>query len=81
MDAQTRLAIKRDLFWRLDGLGSATRSELLRVLSLGDDDRAIRIGTFYTLPELRPMAEMLIDLENAPAARALVVGELKRMRG
>ena len=80
MDAEGRLPIERELFWRLDELGQTTRAELLRVLTLPDEDRATRIGTFYALPQLRTMAELLINLEDDPASRAIVTTELRIMK-
>ncbi len=62
---------------RLDALGPAPRAEVLHVVMLPDFDRAGRIGEFYGHPETRTFAELLIDLEEDPGARALVVGMLR----
>lgn len=62
---------------RLDAFGPAPRAELLRVLMLPDFERAARIGEFHSNPNTRALAELLIDLEEDRAARALVVGMLR----
>ena len=49
---------------RLDALGPAPRAELLHVLMLPDFDRADRIGEFWSYPESRTFAELLIDFEE-----------------
>jgi len=61
---------------RLDALGPAARAELLHVLRLPDFDRADAIGTFWGHPETREFGELLIDLEEDRAARAVVFGLL-----
>jgi hypothetical protein len=50
-------------------------------VSLGEerDDRADAIGTFWGHPETRTFGELLIDLEEDKAARAVVFGLLKEM--
>ena len=73
-DAATRAAIaslsvdqlrpdqlERRLRERLDALGPARRAELLHVLMLPDFERADRIGEFWSFPESRTFAELLID--------------------
>jgi hypothetical protein len=50
---------------------------------LPDFDRADRIGEFWGYPESGAFAELLIDLEEDKAARAVVFGllaELERSR-
>jgi hypothetical protein len=66
---------------RLDVLGPAPRAELLHVLRhrLPDFDRADAIGTFWGQPETRTFGELLIDLEEDKAARAIVFGLLAEM--
>jgi hypothetical protein len=54
----------------------AARAELLHVLRLPDFDRAERIGEFWGHPETRTFGELLIDLEEDEAARAVVFGLL-----
>jgi len=61
--------LERRLQERLDALGPAPRAELLHVLMLPDFERADRIGEFWSHPESRTFAELLIDLEEDKAAR------------
>jgi hypothetical protein len=46
---------------RLDALGPAPRAELLHILMLPDLERAERIGEFWSHPQSRTFAELLID--------------------
>ena len=69
--------LERRLRERLDALGPAPRAELLHVLMLPDFDRADRIGEFYGNPETRTFAELLIDAEEDPYLRAVLVGMLR----
>jgi hypothetical protein len=62
-------------------LGPAPRAELLHVLMLPDFQRADRIGEFWGSPETRAFAELLIDLEEDRAARAVVFGLSGRWSG
>jgi SAM-dependent methyltransferase len=55
---------------------AGSRAELLHVLMLPDLDRAERIGEFWGYPETRTFGELLIDLEEDKAARAVVWGLL-----
>jgi hypothetical protein len=64
---------------RLNALPPAARAELLHVLRLPDFDRADRIGEFWGHPETRTLGELLIDLEEDRAARAVVFGLLAEM--
>jgi hypothetical protein len=41
--------------------------------------RAQRIGALYQLPTLQTSAEFLIDIEDDPAARAIVLAVLRIM--
>jgi hypothetical protein len=54
------------------------RAELLHVL-LPDFDRADRIGEFWGNPKTRTFGELLIDLEEHKAARAVVFGLLREI--
>jgi hypothetical protein len=56
--------LERRLRERLDALGPAPRAELLHVLMLPDFERADRIGEFWSYPESRAFAELLIDCEE-----------------
>jgi hypothetical protein len=71
--------LERELRQRLDALGPARRAELLHVLLLPDFDRADRIGEFWGKPENRGFGELLIDLEEDKATRAVVFGLLAEM--
>jgi len=64
---------------RLEALPPAARAELIHVLRLPDFDRAERIGEFWGHPETRNFGELLIDLEEDKAARAVVFGPLTDM--
>jgi hypothetical protein len=66
--------LERRLRERLDALGPAPRAELLHVLMLPDFDRADRIGEFWSYPESRAFAELLIDCEEDRTLRAVLVG-------
>jgi hypothetical protein len=69
--------LERLLRERLDALGPAPRTELLHVLTLPDFDRVDRIGEFYGDPKTRTFAELLIDAEEDPYLRAVLVGMLR----
>jgi hypothetical protein len=72
--------LERRLRERLDALGPARRAELLHVLRLPDFDRADAIGTFWGHPETVTFGELLIDVEEYKAARAVVFGLLREMK-
>jgi len=71
--------IETQLRNRLEALGPAPRAELLHVLMLPDFYRVDAIGTFWGHPETRTFGELLIDLEEDKAARAVVFGLLAEM--
>jgi hypothetical protein len=62
---------------KLDALGPAPRAELLHVLMLPDFDRVRQIQLFYGNPKTRTFAELLIDLEESPHSRAVLLGMLR----
>jgi hypothetical protein len=63
----------------VDALGPAPRAELLHVLMLPDFERADRIGEFWSYPQSREFAELLIDCEEDRVLRAVLVGMLREM--
>jgi hypothetical protein len=66
--------LERRIRERLDALGPAPRAELLHVLMLPDLERAERIGEFWSFPQSRSFAELLIDCEEDRTFRAMLVG-------
>jgi hypothetical protein len=64
---------------RLEALPPAARAELLHVLRLPNFDRADRIAEFWASPETRTFGELLIELEEDKAARAVVFDLLDRI--
>jgi hypothetical protein len=71
--------VEQALRQRLQALPPAARAELLHVLMLPDFDRADRIGEFWGHPKTRTFGELLIDLEEDKAARAIVFVLLAEM--
>ena len=69
--------LERRLRERLDALGPAPRAELLHVLTLPDFERADRIGEFWSYPQSRAFAELLIDCGEDRTLRAVLVGMLR----
>ena len=53
------------------------RALFLEALTLGDRERASAIGRLYRDGRFESLTELLIDLEEDAAARALVVGMLR----
>jgi hypothetical protein len=47
---------------------------------LPDLERAERIGEFWSYPQSRTFAELLIDGEEDPTLRAVLVGMLREMK-
>jgi hypothetical protein len=66
--------LERRLQEPLDALGPAPRAELLHVLMLPDLERAEQIGEFWSYPQSRALAELLIDCEEDRSLRAVLVG-------
>ena len=62
---------------RLDAIGPEPRAILQDVLMLPDHERARRISELYGDPRTQTFADLLMDLEESPHARAVVLGELR----
>ena len=65
---------------RIDAFPPAARAELFHVLRLPDFLRVDRIGEFWASPATKRFGELLIDIEEDPAVRAVVVGMLLERR-
>jgi hypothetical protein len=72
--------LERELEARLDAFPPAARAELLHVLMLPDFERAAPIGEFWSYPQSRSFAELLIDCEEDRVLRAVLVGMLREAR-
>ena len=81
MVPEERLQIEPELRLRLHALGPTAQTELLRVLTMSREKRARRIGALYQMPMLQTCAELLMDIEDDPAARAIVLAELRIRSG
>jgi len=79
VDAGGRLPVENELRKRLGALGPDARAAVLRVLTLSNVKRAAAIGTFYADPRLRPLSELMMDLEASPGVRAVLMAELREM--
>ncbi len=69
--------IDSELRDRLNAIGPEARAVLLHVLKLPDLERRRSIGEFFGDPRTRSFAQLLVDLEESPHARAVVLGELR----
>ena len=69
--------VERVLRDRLEALGPAPRAELLHVLTLPELERAERIGEFWSYPQSRTFAELMIDCEEDRTLRTVLVGMLR----
>jgi len=69
--------VERNLRTKLDALGPRVRAELLNALMLPDYERAARIGDCWLDPRSRTFAELLIDAEESPATRGVLIGMLR----
>jgi len=62
---------------RLDAIGPEARAILFHVLQLPDLERVRSIEEFHSDPRTRTFAQLLVDLEESPHARAVVLDELR----
>ena len=69
--------LERRLRARLNALGPAPRAELLHVLMLPDFERADRIGEFWSYPESRAFAELVLDWEEDRTLSTVLIGMLR----
>ena len=69
--------IDRSIRDRLDAIGPEARAILLHVLKQPDLERVRSIGEFHSDPRTRGFAQLLVDIEESPHARALVLDELR----
>lgn len=79
MGLETLLRLEQRLRRSVEGFPPAVRGGLLDALTAPDAERAAAIGRLYRSGKAPALAELLIDLEEEPAAKALVVGELRRL--
>ena len=73
------LRVEAQLRYVVEQLPGPARRDLLRILTLPDAERAEEIGAMYCDGRFVSLAELVIDLEAEPAARVLVVGELREL--
>jgi hypothetical protein len=79
MDDEGRLPIEHELRLRLEAFDPDARLEMLRVLELPSMERAEMVRTLYANVRMQPSAEFLMDVEDDPVARGIVVTELRIM--
>ena len=77
VDSEGRLPIEHELRLRLEALGRDERGELLRILESTDAD--VPIATVSPATRSDAMAEFLTYLQRDPAARGIVITELRIM--
>jgi hypothetical protein len=70
--------IERRLREHVAAIPRTARAEVLRVLTIGDDaERAREIGALHGSGLVPATAELLIDAEEDPALKAVLVGLLQ----
>jgi hypothetical protein len=69
--------MEKALRQRLEALPPAARAEPIHVLRLRDFDRADPIGEFWSYPQSRTFAELLIDCEEDRVLLAVLVAMLR----
>jgi len=72
--------VDRRLRESLSRIPATDRDYLLRVLSVADDARADGIGNLHVTGLVPATVELLIDTEEEPALRALLVGFLREIQ-
>jgi hypothetical protein len=71
------LPIERRVYDVLSSFSTGVASGLLHVLTLeSPEERGRTMGRIWEAQELRPLANLLLDLEAEPTARAFVTGML-----
>ena len=69
--------VERLLRDRLDAIGPTSRAVLQHTLLLPDHERARRIGDLFSDPKTQAFAQLLIDVEESPHSRGVVLGVLR----
>jgi hypothetical protein len=72
--------VDRHLRRSLSRIPEVDRAYLLRVLTADDRSRAEAMGSLYATGMVPDTVELLIDAEEEPALRALLVGLLRDVR-
>ncbi len=79
VDPEGRLPIERELRLRLEALSRDERAELLRILESTEEGVDLPIETVSSDVHSDEMAEFLLYLDRDPAARGIVITELRIM--
>jgi hypothetical protein len=79
VDSEGRLPFERELRLRLEALGRDERVELLRILESTAQDVDVPTETVTTGTLTDEVAAFLLYLERDPAARGIVITELRIM--
>jgi hypothetical protein len=79
VDPEGRLPIEHELRLRLEALDKDERAEMLRILESTEADADVPIETVSPGTRSDEMAEFLTYLERDPAARGIVMTELRIM--
>lgn len=79
VDSEGRLPIERELRLRLEAFGRDERVELLRILESTEEDVDVSIEAVSARERSGEIAAFLGYLEGDPAARGIVITELRIM--
>jgi hypothetical protein len=79
VDSEGRLPIEHELRLRLEALGRDERLELLGILESTEADVDVPIATVSPGTRSDEMAKFLASFERDPAARGIVITELRIM--